>query len=116
MASSHVIAEHLVRLISPQSLPCCKHPDKLFPHSYDDVPPRKPLNRRYIVVEGIYKATGELAPLDAICRLKHAHKFRLVVDESLAFGVLGKTGRGAYQHFGLQRSDVDIIFASMGTL
>ena len=34
-------------------------------------PCRKPLNRRYIVVEGIYANTGMLAPLDAIVPLKH---------------------------------------------
>lgn len=31
---------------------------------------RKPLNRRFIVVEGIYANTGELAPLDGIKALK----------------------------------------------
>ena len=75
---------------------------------------RKPLNRRFIVVEAVYKALGDLAPLAAIARLKHKYKFRLVVDESLAFGVLGASGRGACEHFGLQREDVEIICASMG--
>lgn len=32
---------------------------------------RKPLNRRYIVVEGIYVNAGDLAPLQAICALKY---------------------------------------------
>ena len=76
-------------------------------------PCRKPLNRRFIVVEGIYKALGDLAPLGAIARLKHKYKFRLVVDESLALGVLGPTGRGACEHFGLQKEDVEIVCASM---
>lgn len=31
---------------------------------------RKPLNRRFIVVEGIYANTGELAPIDGIKALK----------------------------------------------
>lgn len=75
---------------------------------------RKPLNRRFIVVEGIYAALGDLAPLSEIVRLKRKYKFRLVVDESLSFGVLGATGRGACQHFGLQNADVEIICASMG--
>ena len=75
---------------------------------------RKPLNRRFIVVEAVYKALGDLAPLAAIARLKHKYKFRLVVDESLAFGVLGASGRGACEHFGLQPEDVEIICASMG--
>ncbi len=32
---------------------------------------RRPLNRRYIVVEGIYANTGDVAPLAEIARLKH---------------------------------------------
>jgi len=41
-------------------------------------------------------------------------KYRLVVDESLALGVLGRTGRGACEHFGLTRDDVEITSASLG--
>lgn len=32
---------------------------------------RRPLNRRYIVVEGIYANTGDVAPLAAIAKLKY---------------------------------------------
>ncbi len=46
----------------------------------------------------------------ALCR----YKYRLVVDESLALGVLGSTGRGACEHFGLTRDDVEITSASLG--
>ncbi len=42
------------------------------------------------------------------------YKYRLVVDESLALGVLGATGRGACEHFGLLRDDVEIVSASLG--
>ena len=42
------------------------------------------------------------------------YKYRLVVDESLALGVLGATGRGACEHFGLSRDDVEIVSASLG--
>ncbi|CAD7696398.1 unnamed protein product [Ostreobium quekettii] len=75
---------------------------------------RKPLNRRFIVVEAIYHNTGELAPLDAIHALAAKHKYRLAVDESLAIGVLGPKGRGACEHFGLPPGGAEIVFASMG--
>jgi hypothetical protein len=35
---------------------------------------RKPLNRRFIVVEGIYAHTGDLAPLAEIFKLKEQYK------------------------------------------
>jgi len=35
---------------------------------------RKPLNRRFIAVEGIYQYSGDLAPLDEIYRLKDKYK------------------------------------------
>lgn len=75
---------------------------------------RKPLTRRFIIVEGIYANFGDLAPLDKIAQLKEKYKYRLIVDESFSFGVLGATGRGACEHFGLQSSQVDIVCAGLG--
>ena len=72
------------------------------------------LNRRFIVVEGISQNWGDIAPLDEIFKLKEKFKYRLVLDESLSFGVLGATGRGAAEHFGLLPGQVEIVAASMG--
>ena len=46
---------------------------------------RRPLNRRYIVVEGIYANSGLLAPLDKMVPLKHkcAHRMRLATRAEL---------------------------------
>ena len=41
-------------------------------------------------------------------------RYRLVVDESLALGVLGARGRGACEHWGLAPGEVEIVAASMG--
>ena len=72
------------------------------------------LNRRFIVVEGISQNLGDIAPLDQIFKLKETYKYRLVLDESLSFGVLGDTGRGAAEYFGLKPGQVEIVAASMG--
>lgn len=42
-------------------------------------------------------------------------RYRLVVDESLALGVLGRHGRGACEHWGLRPGDAEVVSASMGT-
>lgn len=65
------------------------------------------------MVESIYKKRGDLAPLDQIYALKDKYKYRLIVDESLAFGVLGEHGRGACEHFGIKPGKVEIITGSM---
>ncbi|KAL6753741.1 pyridoxal phosphate-dependent transferase [Haematococcus lacustris] len=75
---------------------------------------RKPLTRRMIVVEGIYSNTGELAPLTQLLALKNKYKYRLLVEESNSFGVLGKTGRGATEHWGVDPGQVDVVCASLG--
>lgn len=47
--------------------------------------------------------------------LKYKYKVRIFVEESMSFGVLGKTGRGITEHFGIDVEKVDAIAASMGT-
>lgn len=66
-----------------------------------------------IIVEGLYSMDGDICPLDRMVELKQRHKALLMVDEAHSIGVLGATGRGVGEHFGIKGSDVDIW---MGTL
>ncbi|XP_028806876.1 long chain base biosynthesis protein 1 [Neltuma alba] len=70
--------------------------------------------RRYIVVEAIYQNSGQIAPLDEIIRLKEKYSFRVLLDESNSFGVLGRSGKGLTEYYGIQAEKVDIIAAAMG--
>ncbi|CAH1432824.1 unnamed protein product [Lactuca virosa] len=70
--------------------------------------------RRYIVVEALYQNSGQIAPLDEIIQLKEKYKFRVLLDESNSFGVLGKSGRGLSEHFNVPIDKIDIITAAMG--
>lgn len=72
-----------------------------------------PLTRRFIVCEGVSHTRGTIAPLRHIHRLKTQYKFRLVVDESLSFGVCGERGRGACEAAGLAPADVEIITGAL---
>lgn len=54
--------------------------------------------RRFIIVEGIYANTGEMCPLREIIELRRRYKLRLILDESISFGSLGKNGRGILEH------------------
>ncbi|KAM0858659.1 hypothetical protein ACQ4PT_047697 [Festuca glaucescens] len=70
--------------------------------------------RCYIVVESIYQNSGQIAPLDEIIKLKEKYRFRVILEESHSFGVLGKCGRGLAEHYGVPIDKVDIIAAGMG--
>lgn len=79
----------------------------------DDKLHRRPLTRRFIVVEGLYQNTGNIVPLPKLMELKNKFKYRLIVDESLSFGVLGKRGAGVTDHFDIEAKSVDIITSSL---
>jgi len=66
---------------------------------------------KLIVVDGVFSMEGDIADLPNIVRLAKKYGARLMVDDAHGIGVLGKTGRGTAEHFGLE-SDVDLI---MGT-
>ncbi|KAJ8441337.1 hypothetical protein Cgig2_024849 [Carnegiea gigantea] len=61
--------------------------------------------RRYIVIEALYQNSGQIAPLDEIIRLKEKYRFRLLMDESNSFGVLGHSGRGLTEYHGVPKED-----------
>jgi len=70
--------------------------------------------KRFIVVEGLYKNHGTICPLDELVKLKHEFCYRLILDESYSFGVLGSTGRGALEYFGLRyMCDAEIVTISL---
>jgi len=71
--------------------------------------------RRFIIVEGLFRNTGLLCPLPKIIELKEKYFYRLIIDESLSFGSIGKTGRGVLEHFNVAPSEVEIRIISMDT-
>ena len=66
-----------------------------------------------IVVEGVYSMDGDIAPIPEYVRLKKEYGCFLMVDEAHSACVLGKTGGGVDEYFGLLPDDIDI---KMGTL
>jgi 8-amino-7-oxononanoate synthase len=66
---------------------------------------------KLVVVDGVYSMEGDIAPLPDIVTVCKKYGARLMVDDAHGIGVLGKTGRGTAEHFGLEK-EVDII---MGT-
>jgi 8-amino-7-oxononanoate synthase len=79
-------------------------PDRLRIAASKD-PPEAP---KLAVLEGVYSATGDLCDLTRFVEVARALRIRLVVDEAHSLGVLGIHGRGAAEHFDVEK-DVDLV-------
>ncbi len=67
--------------------------------------------KKLIVVDGVFSMEGDIVNLPEVVSLARKYNARLMVDDAHGIGVLGKTGRGTAEHFGLEK-EVDLI---MGT-
>jgi 8-amino-7-oxononanoate synthase len=61
-----------------------------------------------VVLEGIYSMRGDQPPLAELCAAARSAGACILVDEAHSFGVLGATGRGAAEAFGVE-DQVDFI-------
>ena len=66
---------------------------------------------RLIVVDGVFSMEGDIAPLPEIVAAAREFDAAVMVDDAHGIGVLGPTGRGTAEHYGLE-DDVDLV---MGT-
>ena len=75
---------------------------------------------KLVAVDGVFSMEGDIVDLPRVVELCGRHGARLLVDDAHAVGVLGATGAGTAEHFGLT-DRVDLIvgtfskaFASIG--
>jgi serine palmitoyltransferase len=91
---------------------------------------RGPLTRRFIITEGIFEKDGAMTDLPKlVCtmcatllhldriipqvELKYRKKYRLILDESISFGTVGRTGRGLTELYNVPATKVDMLVGSM---
>ncbi|KAI6038663.1 serine palmitoyltransferase [Pisolithus marmoratus] len=72
-----------------------------------------PVTRRFIITEGIFERDGEIVDLPKLIELKHKYKYRLILDESISFGSVGRTGRGLTELYNVPASQVDMLVGSV---
>lgn len=72
-------------------------------------------NARYrlICTDGVFSMDGDIARLPEICQLAERYNALVMVDDCHATGVIGETGRGTAEHFGLE-GRVDIVTTTFG--
>ncbi|MFQ5745638.1 MAG: glycine C-acetyltransferase [Gemmatimonadota bacterium] len=68
---------------------------------------------RLVVTDGVFSMEGEIAPLPEIRELCDRYDAVMAIDDSHATGVLGDTGRGTPEHFGMH-GEVDIVTSTLG--
>jgi 8-amino-7-oxononanoate synthase len=66
-----------------------------------------------IVAEGLYSMDGDIADLPRLVELKENHQAWLLIDEAHSIGVLGKNGRGLWEHTGVDPQQVDLIIGTL---
>ena len=74
---------------------------------------RRGARRALIVIEGHYSMDGDIPDLPRFVEMARRHDAWLMVDEAHGMGVVGATGQGIHEHWGVDPREVDIW---MGTL
>jgi 8-amino-7-oxononanoate synthase len=67
-----------------------------------------------VLTDGVFSMDGDLAPLPELAAVCRRHGAFLAVDDAHGLGVIGATGRGALEHFGLSADDVPALVGTLG--
>jgi len=68
----------------------------------------------FVITDGVFSMEGDIAILPEIRALCDEFGAVLVVDDSHGTGVMGETGRGTHEHYGMAGSDIDIFTGTLG--
>ncbi|CAK9303965.1 unnamed protein product [Gordionus sp. m RMFG-2023] len=76
-------------------------------------PAKAKVTKKFIIVEGIYQYTGEMCPLPQIVEFRKRYKARVFIEESISYGILGTTGKGVTEYYGIDLNEVDLVIGSL---
>lgn len=108
---NHASIIDAVRLAKPERKVRYRHSDMT--ELRDALAACEPGQRKLILTDGVFSMEGDLAKLPDILELARAHDAIVVVDDSHGVGVVGKTGRGVAEHFGVL-GEVDVTTGTLG--
>jgi 8-amino-7-oxononanoate synthase len=66
-----------------------------------------------VVTDAVFSMDGDIADLPQLLKIAEEFNALLVIDDAHGFGILGATGRGSLEHFGL-KSDRIVYMATLG--
>jgi len=67
-----------------------------------------------VATDGVFSMDGDVGPLVDLARVAKSNDAWLVVDDAHGLGVIGATGRGAVEHFGLDTDAVPVLVGTLG--
>ena len=108
---NHASLIDAIRISRPAKKVIYPHSDMAALRDALAAPPREA--RKLIVTDGVFSMEGDLAKLPEIVELAREFDAVVIVDDSHGVGVLGETGRGTVEHFGLL-GEVDVITGTLG--
>ncbi len=68
----------------------------------------------WVITDGVFSMEGSIADLKTMRRLCDQYSALLIVDDSHGTGVMGDTGRGTHEHYGMAGSEVDLFTGTLG--
>jgi glycine C-acetyltransferase len=68
----------------------------------------------WVVTDGVFSMEGDIADLPRMRKICDEFGALLVVDDSHGTGVMGQTGRGTHEHYGMKGTDIDFITGTLG--
>ena len=75
-------------------------------HLHSLLTKRLPKPSTLLITEGVFSMDGDLAPLPELARLAEEFDANLLIDDAHGTGIMGATGRGTMEHFGIESSNV----------
>lgn len=75
---------------------------------------RSSASRKLVVSDAVFSMDGNIADLPALVKTAKAHDAWLMIDDAHGIGVLGKTGAGCSEMYGLSEEDVPVLMGTLG--
>ncbi len=111
--ASIIDSMRLAKAITKCTTAVYKHADMSDLREKLDVAKAAGAKRKLIWTDGIFSMEGAIARLPDIVEIARAYDAIVIVDDSHSTGVLGETGRGTAEHFGML-GDIDVITSTLG--
>jgi 8-amino-7-oxononanoate synthase len=70
--------------------------------------------QRLLVVDAVFSMDGDIAPLPQLAALAKKYDAYLMADDAHGFGVLGHTGAGCCELFGLGQDQLPVLMGTLG--